>query len=305
MMVANGSLANKNPTPAHGWRYNIMIHDRFIPLWPDGCPHNDAPDRLMDAGRPALRYFHTPERNAATKTRAAVIICPGGGYGNRARHEGDPFASLLNLHGIEAFVLDYRIAPHRYPGSYSDTCRAIRLVRSMAAELNIDPNRVGLMGFSAGGHLAATVATQPTLHVDEHDDLAGEYSAKPDRVILGYPVISGVAPTSHQGSFHNLLGKENQGSESYETLRRQLSNELHVTADAPPAFVFQTASDTGVPPQNALSFAMSYANAGVKCELHVFEQGGHGLGMALQFPTLRPWTELMMNWLAPWTSSEK
>lgn len=286
-----------------------MIHDKLYHLWPDGSSHNDAPDALMIAGRPAIKHYMTPEKERSQTPRAAIVICPGGGYANRAMHEGDPFASLFNQHGIEAFVLDYRIAPHRYPGSYSDACRAIRLVRSKATELNIDPNRVGLMGFSAGGHLAATVAAQPQLHVDEQDDLAATFSARPDRVMLGYPVISGIAPTRHQGSFNQLLGEtqkdESQYSESFKKLSRQLSNELHVTADAPPAFIFQTASDTGVPPQNALAYAMACANAGVKCELHVFEKGGHGLGMAYNHPTLRIWTELLMSWLGDWTQPTK
>lgn len=283
-----------------------MTHDKIYHLWPDGSSHNEAPDHLMIAGRPAIKHYATPETERTKTPRAAIVICPGGGYANRAMHEGDPFAALFNLHGIEAFVLDYRIAPNRYPGSYSDACRAIRLVRSKANELNIDPNRVGLMGFSAGGHLAATVASQPTLHVDEQDDLAANFSAKPDRVMLGYPVISGIAPTRHQGSFNHLLGedpldKDSLGSERFKALSQQLSNELHVTADAPPAFIFQTAQDQGVPPQNALAYAMACANAGVKCELHIFEKGGHGLGMALKQPTLRIWTDLLMTWLQEWT----
>lgn len=282
-----------------------MIYDQIIPLWPEGSSHNASPDHLMLAGRPAMKHFTPVGTDPTQPPRAAIVICPGGGYGNRALHEGDPFAIMLTQHGIDAFVLDYRIAPNRYPASYSDACRAIRMVRANAKQWHIDPNRVGLMGFSAGGHLAATVASQPNLHVDAQDDLAADFSARPDRVILGYPVISSTAPTSHQGSFKNLLGEEGKDSDAYKQLHKQLSNELHVTADAPPAFIFQTAEDKVVPPQNALSYAMACANAGVKCELHLFEQGGHGVGLAFKHPTLRPWTSLMMTWLEAWTHLAK
>jgi acetyl esterase/lipase len=277
-----------------------MAYDQLIPLWPATCVHNQNPDELMAHRGPAVRYFKAPERRPPPQPRAAILICPGGGYGLRACHEGDPLAYLFNTHGIDAFVLDYRVKPNPYPAAYSDACRALRLIRSQAASMHIDPQRLGLMGFSAGGHLAALVASQPELHLDEHDDLAASVSARPDRVILGYPVISANPAIAHAGSFINLLGQGHESTEQGRALRQTLSNELHITPSAPPAFVFHTASDTGVPPQNALHYALACANAGVKCELHLFEQGSHGLGMALTHPTLRPWTQLLMTWLEEW-----
>lgn len=278
-----------------------MAYDRLIPLWPENCPHNHAPDELMAHQGPAMRHFLAPQRRNPPRPRAAVVICPGGGYGFRACHEGDPFAQLLNQHGIEAFVLDYRVAPNRHPAPLADACRAIRLVRANATPWNIDPQRIAIMGFSAGGHLAATAATQPSLHNDPHDDLAPAISARPDRVILGYPVISSHDTIAHQGSFNNLLGEDHRATPQGQALRQQLSNDLHITSDAPPAFIFHTTQDTSVPPHNALRYALACAEAGVRCELHLFEQGQHGLGMALTHSTLRPWTQLLMTWLEPWT----
>ncbi len=277
-----------------------MPDRRWIPLWPDGCPHNDAPDRQMESGRAALLHYRAPFRRKADLPRAAVIVCPGGGYTFRACHEGEPLATLFNQYGIDAFVLDYRVSPQWFPASYSDACRAVRLVRSLAGQCNLDPQRIGLMGFSAGGHLAAAVALQPGLHHDEHDDLASQFAAKPDRVILGYPVITCLPPHAHRTCFRNLVGPEHEDTPRGQQLRRQLSNELHVTPDAPPAFIFHTAGDAEVVCQNSLQLALAYADAGVKCEYHQFEQGPHGEGMALSYPKLRIWTPLLMQWLADW-----
>lgn len=282
-----------------------MSDTPWINLWPDGCPHNNAPDATMltRACRPAMRFYPVPERIKSTTPRAAILVCPGGGYGGRAPHEGEPFATLFNHYGIQAFVVDYRVSPHRFPAPYSDVCRAIRLVRSRAEEFNIDPNRIGLMGFSAGGHLASTVATQPDLHHDEHDDLAGKFSARPDRVMLGYPVISSDVAIAHQGSFKNLLGADVFDRPDGAKWLKQLSNELQVNSNTPPAFLFHTAEDQGVPPQNSLRFALACADAGVKCEYHQFEAGPHGVGMGLNSTSLRPWTQLLMTWLSDWNMS--
>jgi acetyl esterase/lipase len=173
----------------------------------------------------------------------------------------------------------------------------VRLVRARASELNIDPQRVGIMGFSAGGHLACTTAIQPDLHREPDDDLVGKQSARPDRVILGYPVVSFVT-RYHVGSAVNLIG----GTESTEEQRRRLSNELYVTRQSPPAFLFHTAEDPGVPVENSLMLAAAYAREGVPCELHSFEKGPHGVGLALNDPKLKVWSELLINWLDGWTA---
>ena len=155
------------------------------------------------------------------------------------------------------------------------------------------------MGCSAGGHLASTVATQPRLHIEPDDGLAAKVSARPDRVILGYPVISFVANRYHAGSAGNLLGPEPS-----EERRKQFSNELHVTSENPPAFIFHTADDPGVRVNNALLFASAYAEKEVPCELHIYRSGPHGVGMALNNPALRTWSSLLIDWLRDWITGE-
>lgn len=271
---------------------------RVIPLWAEGSKNNEA----SDGRRPMLEYY--PAGDHASLKRGvpggpggpAVIVCPGGAYVNLAPHEGAPFAELFASHGMAAFVLTYRRKPDYFPAPYADAARAVRLVRSMAGELGIDPARVALMGFSAGGHLAATVATQPDLHHDPDDDLVGRFSARPDRVILGYPVMSFVSHP-HLGSIKNLLGPDTLHTSPQA---RQMSNELHVTSKNPPAFIFHTFDDAGVPVQNAIMFARACADHGVNCELHIFEHGRHGVGLALDDPRLRVWGDLLIAWLKDW-----
>ena len=261
---------------------------RTIPLWPEGCSHGITSEPLS----PRLEIW---QPSATTpKRHAAVIVCPGGAYGFRAPHEGEPVAQLFAERGFVGIVLHYRVAPHRHPLPLADGCRAVRIVRHLANDLNIAPNRIGLMGFSAGGHLAAAVATQPDLHRDASDDLATHYPARPDRLILAYPVIS-LVTRYHTGSAENLLGKD-------PTLaaRRQLSHELHVTAQNPPAFLFHTADDGGVPVENSLNFAAACVAHKVPVALHVFPHGSHGVGLAQDIPELRRWPELMFDWLQKW-----
>lgn len=266
------------------------MSDLTIPLWPDGCSHNVEGPR----GLPRLEVFQTlPENHPA---RPAVIVCPGGGYGGLSPHEGLPLAQLFAVHGMVGIVCYYRVAPNRFPGPQADVMRAVRLVRSMSDPLGVDPNRIALMGFSAGGHNAATVATQPDVHHDEHDDLVGQFSARPDRLILGYPVIS-FGEHGHMGSANNLLGED-----ATDEQRRALSNELHVTADNPPTFIFHTSSDQAVPIENALMFASALSAAKVPCELHAYEFGPHGVGMALNNPKLRSWSGLLIDWLREWSA---
>lgn len=283
-----------------------MTESRMIPLWPDGSKQNPAVAAADPAAKPTPGWTNTPGRPCITlypptpsiwngpNKRGCVIVCPGGGYGGLASHEGEPFARLFAMHGLYAAVLTYRVAPHRFPAPYNDACRAIRLVRSMADPLGIDPQRIAIMGFSAGGHLASTVATQPELHIEPDDDLAPRISARPDRVILGYPVVSFVT-RYHAGSAANLLG-DNPSLER----RTQFSNELHVTANNPPAFLFHTGDDAAVPVENSLMFASAYATHKIPCELHVYRSGQHGVGMATNNPALRSWSSLLIDWLGDW-----
>ncbi|MCE9592040.1 MAG: alpha/beta hydrolase [Planctomycetes bacterium] len=280
-----------------------MAESHVINLWPEGSKQiaspapaeKPSPGWQPNPGRPKLDlYPPTQSIWSGTKKRGCVIICPGGGYGGLANHEGEPFARLFAMHGLYAAVLTYRVSPNRFPAPYNDACRAIRIIRSRAEELGIDPQRIAIMGFSAGGHLASTVATQPTLHVEPDDDLAPSVSARPDRVILGYPVVSFVT-RYHAGSAANLLGPD----PSLER-RTRFSNELHVTKNNPPAFIFHTGDDAAVPVENALMFASAYAREQVPCELHIYPTGPHGVGMALGNPALRSWTGLLIDWLQDW-----
>jgi acetyl esterase/lipase len=268
------------------------VSRKTINLWPDKSPNNHAHEKF---GVPRLELF-IPEGTAAQK-RAAIVVCPGGGYRNLAAHEGQPLAELFAAHGMVAAVLTYHIFPHQHPLPYADACRAIRLMRQRAADLNVDAARIGLMGFSAGGHLAATVATQPDLYKDPQDDLAGRFSARPDRVILGYPVIS-FQEYAHKGSVEALLGKEATAAQL-----KQFSNDQQVTAQNPPAFLFHTADDAGVPVENSLRFASACVKNKVPVALHVYPQGRHGVGMALDNPALKSWTGLLIDWLRDWTQA--
>ncbi len=285
-----------------------MPLDRVINLWPDDSDYNIVPPGTASPvgstwattiARPRLElYKSTPVARTGSKKRGCVLVCPGGGYGGLAKHEGEPFAELFSEHGLLSGVVYYRVAPNRFPAPYSDACRAMRIIRSQADALDIDPERIALMGFSAGGHLASTVATQPELHRDAKDPLAASVSARPDRVILGYPVISFVTQY-HKGSAANLLGPDPS-----EQLRAKFSNELHVTKNNPAAFIFHTADDQGVLVENALMFASAYAREKVPCEVHSYRSGPHGVGMALDRPALRSWTGLLMDWLSDWVKGE-
>ncbi|MBR9999775.1 MAG: alpha/beta hydrolase [Cyclobacteriaceae bacterium] len=269
------------------------FQDEEILLWQEGSENNGSNPEY----RPKIRIYYPaiPKNEMENKKLAAVLICPGGGYYVQAPHEGEPFARLFSLYGIVGVVLTYRVFPDRYPGSYSDACRALRWLRENADKYRIDPQRIGIMGFSAGGHLASTVATQPDLYKNPEDDLAGKFSSRPDRVILGYPVISFVDDYAHQGSAKSLLGEDPDPA-----MVKQLSNNYQVTADTPPAFLFHTADDQGVPVENSLSFAEACIKNKVPVELHVFPEGRHGVGMAREDPELSIWIENLMNWLRDW-----
>jgi acetyl esterase/lipase len=245
-----------------------------IPLWPNGAPGalgKDAKDI------PTLTIYEATA--PAQQPVAAMIVCPGGGYGGLAEHEGSHYAKWLNEQGIAAFVLKYRLgsAGYRHPAMLQDAARAIRTVRARAREWNVDTNRVGIIGSSAGGHLASTLLThfnfaenKPTDSSDPIDAL----SCRPDLGVVCYPVITMDGPSTHSGSRKNLLG-ENPSPE----LVRELSNQLHVTKDTPPTFIWHTAEDKGVLVENSLMFAEAFAKAKVPFELHIYEKGAHGLGL--------------------------
>ena len=223
------------------------------------------------------------------------MICPGGGYGGLAAHEGKGYAQFLQMHGINAFVLKYRLgsASYRHPVMLGDAARALRTVRANAGAWKIDPDKIGIMGSSAGGHLASTLLT----HFDEGDAAAKDpierVSSRPDLGILCYAVIS-MGPLTHRGSRKNLLGAEPSAK-----LIKELSNELQVTPQTPPTFLWHTANDGAVKVENSLAFATALSKAKVPFALHVFENGRHGLGLASKPPykDTHPWAGDLLYWL--------
>lgn len=260
-----------------------------FPLWVDG-----APGALGTAERdiPTLTpYLPDP----AKTTGAAIVICPGGGYGGLAPHEGEDYALWLNQHGVAGFVLKYRLgsAGYRHPRMLEDASRAIRTVRSRAAEWKVQPNRIGIMGSSAGGHLASTAVT----HFDDGTPLASDpidrVSSRPDLGVLCYAVIS-MGPNTHQGSRNNLLGPNPDPA-----LIQLLSNELQVTKATPPCFIWHTWEDNAVKVENSLEFALALQRAGVPYDLHVYQKGRHGIGLADKppFAKTHPWAKDLAFWL--------
>jgi acetyl esterase/lipase len=258
------------------------------PLWPDGAPGAQG---TADIDIPTLTAFPArPDTAVAT----AVIICPGGGYVNLATDkEGDQFARWFNSLGVSAFVLKYRLGPkYHHPIELGDAQRAIRTVRAHAADLHVDPAHIGIMGFSAGGHLASSAGT----HFDPVNanpaDPIDKVSSRPDFLILGYPVISFTTPYVHRGSMRALLG-DNPDPKLVELM----SNELQVTKDTPPTFIFQTNADTTVPAENSVLFYLALRKAGVPAELHIYEKGPHGLGNAATDAALSTWPARLADWL--------
>ncbi len=258
-----------------------------IPLWHDGAPGAKGQD---PEDIPTISLYQPVAR---LSTGAAIVICPGGAYQNLADHEGHSIAVWLNGLGITAVVLKYRLAPrYHHPAPLQDVTRAMRTVRARAREWGVDPDRIGVMGFSAGGHLAATIAT----HFDAGDPSATDpierVSSRPTIAVLAYPVISMADGITHAGSRSNLLGPDPSPA-----LIAELSNDQHVTLKTPPTFLFHTADDPVVPVENSFLFAAALRSAKVPYELHVFEHGAHGVGLAQDGSELSIWPTLLQHWL--------
>jgi acetyl esterase/lipase len=259
-----------------------------IRLWSEA-----APGALGDADQdiPTLSVYFP---DAPSTNRAAMVIFPGGGYGHLATHEGEGYARFLNSHGITAFVVKYRLGSdgYRHPAMLQDAARAVRLVRSRADVWNLDTRHIGVMGSSAGGHLASTVLTHFDAGDPEAPDPVDRVSSRPDLGILCYPVIT-MGPQGHAGSRRKLLG-----AEPSPELVALLSNEKQVTADTPPCFIWHTVEDTAVPVENSLAFAVSLRQSGVPFELHLYEQGSHGLGLGNRDGgSILPWASECVRWL--------
>lgn len=258
-------------------------------LWPQGAPGALGEE---DRDKPSITPFLAPADKA---TGAACIVLPGGGYGNlMTSYEGDDVARWLNGIGVHGFVLRYRLGPrYKHPAMQHDVNRAVRLVRSRAAAWKVDPERIGVWGFSAGGHLAATAATLFDDGKPDAPDPVDQISSRPNYAIMTYPVISLVAPYVHQGSMKNLLGAEGAKDPA---LRELLSPEKQVTPRTPPCFLMHSWED-GVPAENSIDFYLALRKAKIPAELHVYEKGPHGYGLGLKDPVLKSWPERLADWL--------
>ncbi len=262
-----------------------------ITLWPNGTPGaiGDA-----DADKPEMTFYR------GGRSGTAVIIAPGGAYRNLSMDsEGRQEAYWFNAMGVTAFVLKYRLTPYHHPAELNDAQRAIRIVRARAQEFGIQPDRIGMMGFSAGGHLAATAGTHFDAGKADAVDPVERVSSRPDFLILCYPVISfqsSVAGANilnaYAASGRNLLG-DNPDQKTLD----DLSDELQVTAQTPPAFLYHTTNDNLVAVENSVQFYLALRKAHVAAEMHLFENGPHGSGMGMTDPSLSAWPTLLMNWM--------
>ncbi len=259
-----------------------------MPLWPKG-----APDAVGDTAddKPTLTLYRPASGKA---TGAAVVVCPGGGYVALALgHEGKDIADWLTQHGVTAFVLKYRRAPrYKHPVPLQDVQRALRTVRARAKEWDLDANKIGVWGFSAGGHLASCAATMFEDGKTDAEDVIERVSSRPDFAILCYPVIDMDGPATHRGSRQNLLGNNPSAD-----LVKKMSTQTQVTAKTPPTFLFHTDADTGVLPENSILFYLALKKAKVPAELHIYEKGPHGVGLAPKDAVLNTWSERLADWL--------
>jgi acetyl esterase/lipase len=266
----------------------ILQEPQTILLWADGAPGARGSD---DRDKPAITVY-MPPNTAGPMT--AIIIAPGGSYARLSMNlEGREPANHFNAMGVAAFVLRYRLGPqYHHPIELGDAQRAIRTVRARAGEWHIAPDRIGFMGFSAGGHLASAASTHFDAGNPKAADPIDRVSSRPDFAVLAYPVISFIEPWTHQGSKTNLLGEAPDPA-----LARSLSSETQVTGETPPAFIYHTNADTTVPVENAVAYFLALRKAGVPAEMHIFKEGRHGSGLGMTDPALSEWPKLLANWL--------
>lgn len=284
----------------------LLAQNQILTLW-EGDPPNyretgevtifDTTDivRVRNVQKPDIAVFLPSKKNS---TGEAVVICPGGGYGILAYDwEGSDIARWLNSEGIAAFVLKYRlpgaksnIIPHKSP--LMDAQRAMRLVRFHADKWNIDPGKVGVMGFSAGGHLASTLSTHFDSGDPTNDDPVERESCRPDFSILVYPVISFTKEYTHAGSRENLLGKY-----ADPQLAEHFSNELQVSEETPPAILIHSGDDDAVPVENSMVYYHALQKSGINSELHIYPYGGHGYSLAIGRGHLSTWPDRVAEWI--------
>lgn len=257
-------------------------------LWPAGAPGAWGEE---DIDKPTLTVFLPVAPNA---TKTGVVVAPGGSYMHLAvEKEGYAIARWLNERGVAAFVLQYRLGPkYHHPVELEDAQRAIRLVRAHAAEWGVATDHVGMWGFSAGGHLAATAGTRFDAGKADASDVVEQQGSRPDFLVLGYPVITFKEPDLHRLSLKNLLGDAPDPK-----LVDELSAETQVTKETPPTFLFATTDDKTVPVMNSVIFYSALVKAGVPVEMHLFQHGAHGAGLAVGNPQLSVWPDLVAKWM--------
>ena len=270
-----------------------------LKVWPDGAPESNgltAPEEQFEGVRvrnvsEAEMFVYLPEK--AVNTGAAVLICPGGGYQMLAMdHEGFDMAEWLNEQGVAGIVLKYRMPNGHHAIPSSDARRAMRMVRMNAGKWGIDPAKIGIAGSSAGGHLAATAGTRFDAGNAGASDPVETFSSRPDFMLLLYPVITMEEAYTHMGSRNSLIGKDGDAGlvESY-------SNEKHVSADTPPAFLVLADDDKAVVPQNSIAFYSALKSHGIPAEMHIFQRGGHGFGMRKNGIAADQWPDLFKSWM--------
>ena len=270
-----------------------------IRLW-EGTPpyyNEDYKNEENTDDVPSLTPFIVPaetDESGNVRKTGCVIVCPGGSYCGRADYEGDPVCEFFNKFGISGFTLNYRVAPYDYYAIRADVNRAVRWVRYHADEYGIDPDKIAILGFSAGGHLATMGATNYDLGLEEGDEI-DRVSCRPDAALLCYAVISMTRELTHEHSRYILIGRLEESLK--ESLVKQLSGELAVTEDTPPMFMWHTAADNCVMVENSISMAAALSAKKIPFELHVFDKGDHGLGLAESTPGASQWPALAADWL--------
>ena len=285
---------------------NANAQTQILKLWPDGIPGSIRSETYFEESTvtgdivslyekvtdPSLLVFLPPVENA---TGTAVLICPGGGYGVLAfDHEGFAIARWLNSNGIAGIILKYRlpsdmIMKDKSVGPLQDAQEAMRIIRRNASQWKISPHRIGVIGFSAGGHLASTLSTH---FAEKVYDVKDTTSARPDFSLLIYPVISFDSSFTHAGTRQNLIGDKPS-----EYTIRYFSNELRITRNTPPAFLVHSSDDKVVPVKNSIVYFEGLVRNNIRAEMHIFEKGGHGYGLAVNRETESAWPQLCLSWL--------
>ena len=277
----------------------LFAQDKVLKVWPDGAPnHNgmDEPEEKFEGVRvrnvsEAEMYIYLPEKEK--NTGAAIVICPGGGYWIEAMdHEGYQMAEWLQERGVAGIVLKYRLPYGHHEIPSGDARQAMRIVRNHAEEWGIHPEKIGIAGSSAGGHLASTVGTRFDYGNEESNKPLEKISSRPDFMLLLYPVITFREEFGHMGSRKNLIGEGNDWK-----LVEKYTIEMHVTPETPPTFLVLADDDKSVVPRNSVEFYLALKENNVPAEMHIFAEGGHGFGMNKKNLPVDQWPELFLNWL--------